>query len=94
MIRKFAVMLTTAAALVPAALIPGSASAGYGIGADVRDIRHDRAELRQDHRDLRRDFSTGRYRAAHRDLRNIRRDRHELHRDYRDLRHDVRRFGD
>ena len=93
MIRKFAVTFTTAAALVPAAFIPGTASAGYGIGADVRDIHHDRAELRQDHRDLRRDVATGRYGAAQRDLANIRSDRHELHGDYRDLHHDARRLG-
>ena len=93
MIRKFAVTLTTTAALVFAAFIPASASAGYGIGADARDIHNDRAYLRQDHRDLRRDLATGRYRAAQRDLANIRRDRHELHRDYRDLRHDARRLG-
>jgi len=93
MIRKFAVTLTTAAALVPAAFIPATASAGYGIGADIRDIHHERSELRQDHRDLRRDVATGRYGAARRDLANIRGDRRELRGDYRDLHRDARRLG-
>ena len=91
MIRKFALTLT-AAALGAAAFIPASASAGY-IGDDVREIHHDRAELRQDHRDLRRDVATGRYGAAHRDLAEIRRDRHALRGDYRDLHYDAHRLG-
>jgi hypothetical protein len=96
MVRQFALALATAAAVGGAAFIPSAASAdpyGYGVGADVRDIHHDRRDLHRDYRDLHRDAATGRYGAAQRDLADIRRDRHELRHDYRDLRHDEYRHG-
>jgi hypothetical protein len=97
MVRKFALMIATTAA-IGAAFIPASASAGdYGYGrdirSDVRDIQRDRQDLRRDQWELRRDLATGRYGAAERDLRGIRRDRQDLRHDERDLRNDLYRRG-
>jgi hypothetical protein len=98
MVRKFGLMLATAAAVGGAAFVPTIASAGgYGPGgeirSDVREIQRDRGELRRDYQDLRRDLATGHYGAAQRELGEIRRDRQELRHDYQDLRHDVYRRG-
>jgi hypothetical protein len=100
MVRKFALMLATAAAIGGAAVIPTVALAGgygYGPGGDVhsdlRDIQRDRQDLRRDYQELRRDLATGRYGAAQRELSEIRRDRQDLRRDYRDLNHDQYRRG-
>jgi hypothetical protein len=96
MVRKFALMLATAAAVGGAAFIPAAASAG-GLGrdirSDIRDIHRDRVDLRRDKQELRRDVWTGRYGAAQRELTDIRHDRQELRRDYRDLGRDVYRRG-
>jgi hypothetical protein len=98
MVRKFALILTTAAAVGGAAFIPTVASgAGYGyesgsdVRSDARDVRRDRADLRRDRQELRRDLRTGRYGAAERELRDIQRDRRDLRRDKADLRRDYRR---
>jgi len=100
MVRKFALMLATAAAVGGAAFIPTVASAGpygYGPGGDVRsdlrDIQRDRADLRRDDQELRRDLWSGRYGAARRDLADIDRDRRDLRRDKADLRRDLYRRG-
>jgi hypothetical protein len=102
MVRKFALMLATAAAVGGAAFIPTAASAGdYGYGyrpggdvrSDIRDIRRDRADLRRDYQELRRDLWTGRYGAARRELAEIDRDRRDLRRDKADLRRDLYRRG-
>jgi hypothetical protein len=98
MVRKFVLMLATAAAVGGAAFIPAAASAGeYGysgsVRSDVRDIHRDRADLRRDKRDLHRDLATGRYGAARHELADIHRDRRDLHSDRRDLRHDRYRRG-
>jgi hypothetical protein len=92
MVRKFALVLATAAAVGGVAFIPAAASAGgYGadIRSDIRDIHRDRADLRRDKQELRRDVWTGRYGAAQRELNDIRRDRRDLRRDYGDLGRDV-----
>jgi hypothetical protein len=100
MVRKFVLTLATAAAVGGAAFIPTLASAGgYGYGpggdirSDLRDIHHDRQELRRDYRDLGRDVATGHYGAAQRELSEIRHDRQDLRHDYRDLGHDIYRRG-
>jgi hypothetical protein len=96
MVRKFALMLATAAAVGGAAFIPAAASAGWrgaDIRSDIRDIHHDRADLRRDKQELRRDVLTGHYGAAQRELTDIRHDRRDLRRDYRDLGRDVYRRG-
>jgi hypothetical protein len=99
MVRKFVLMFATSAAISGAAFLPTVASAGsYGYGSreirsDVRDIRHDRAELHRDYQALGRDVAHGRDGAAQRAEADIYRDRRELHHDYRDLRHDLYRRG-
>jgi hypothetical protein len=96
MVRKFAVMFATVAAVGGAAFIPAAASAGWhggDIRSDIRDIHRDRADLRRDKQELRRDVLTGRYGAAQRELTDIRHDRQDLRRDYRDLGRDVSRRG-
>jgi hypothetical protein len=96
MVRKFVLMLATAAAVGGAAFVSVAASAGeygYGVRSDARDIHRDRADLRRDKQDLRRDLATGRYGAARHELAEIHRDRRDLRSDYRDLRHDRYRRG-
>jgi hypothetical protein len=100
MVRKFVLILATSAAVGGAAFLPTVASAGsYGYGpgeemrGDVRDIHHDRFELRRDYEALGRDVAHGRYGAAQRAEAEIYRDRRELHRDYRELGHDLYRRG-
>jgi hypothetical protein len=96
MVRKFALMLATAAAVGGAAFTPVVASAGplgSDIRSDIRDIHRDRVDLRHDYQNLGRDVANGRYGAAHRELTDIRHDRRDLRRDYRDLGRDVYRRG-
>jgi hypothetical protein len=54
-----------------------------GDGGLRRDMRHDRARVAHDRRELRRDLYRGDYAAA-------RHERHELRREYRDLNRDRR----
>jgi hypothetical protein len=96
MVRNFALILATAAAVGGAAFTPVVASAGpldREIRSDVRDIRRDRADLRHDYQNLGRDVADGRYGAARREMTDIRHDRQDLRRDYRDLGRDVYRRG-
>jgi hypothetical protein len=96
MVRKYALMLATAAAVGGAAFTPVVASAGSlgkDIRSDIRDIHRDQVDLRRDKRELGRDVATGRYGAAQRELTDIRRDSRDLQRDYRDLGRDVSRRG-
>ena len=69
---------TIAGALLLFALGAGTLFAQDGYRRNERDIRHDKAKIAHDRRELRRDLRNGNYRAANHEKR-------ELRREYRDL---------
>lgn len=72
--------------LLSVAISTAPALAYDGDRALHRDIRHDRAQVTRDRRELRRDLRHGNYAAARHERRELRREHRDLARDRRQLR--------